>query len=342
MTENSGVTDAPPLDRFASGPRRLPLPTEWTGGASSARYGAVFVLVAMIAVFVIIEPSTFATKQQRHPDAEPERAHRDRLDGIDLFLAAGDFDLSIGYVPVSAVCSRAGFIQWDGLAIPIVIVLVMAVGAIVGLTNGLIVTRIGVNPLVTTLGVGTIVVGINYAVTGGDPVAITNPMSFLRLTFNKLLGVPYPVYVMFGVAILLWVVLNRTVTGQSMQAVGGNAVAARLSGIRVDRVRMTAFVIAGVCAGVTGILLTSLGQGASDGGGQIPADAHSPRASSERPCSAMASSTSSAPSSGFSRSIGFNAIALIGLATYYQFLFQGALLIVGVGVGTFARRRAQA
>jgi ribose transport system permease protein len=340
MTENSGVTNAPPLDRFASGPRRLPLPTEVAWWRVLGRYGAVFVLVVMIAVFVIIEPSTFATSSNVIQILNQSALTAIVSMGLTFVLAAGDFDLSIGYVTSFCGVLAAGFIQWDGLAIPIVIVLVMAVGALIGLTNGLIVTRIGVNPLITTLGVGTIVVGINYAVTGGDPVVINNPMSFIALTFNKFLGLPYPVYAMFGVAIFLWIVLNRTVLGQSIQAVGGNAEAARLSGIRVDRVRITAFVIAGVCAGVTGILLTSLtGSGAVDGGDSYLLSAFAASFFGSAVLRDGQFHIVGTMLGVLTVSVGFNAMALLGLNTYYQYLFQGALLIFAVGVGSLARRR---
>src|ERR1700678_2377862 len=155
MTENSGVTDAPPLDRFASGPRRLPLSTEVDWWRVLGRYGAVFVLVVMIAVFVIIEPSTFATSSNVIQILNQSALTAIVSMGLTFVLAAGDFDLSIGYVTSFCGVLAAGFIQWDGLAIPIVIVLVMAVGAIIGLTNGLILTRIGGNPGVPHLGVGT-------------------------------------------------------------------------------------------------------------------------------------------------------------------------------------------
>jgi ribose transport system permease protein len=340
MTENSGVTDAPPLDRFAARPGRFPLPTEVDWWRVLGRYGAVFVLVAMIAVFVGVEPSTFATSSNVVQILNQSALTAIVSMGLTFVLAAGDFDLSIGYVTSFCGVLAAGFIQWDGLAIPIAIVLVMVVGALIGLTNGLIVTRIGVNPLITTLGVGTIVVGINYALTGGDPVVINNPMSFVALTFDKFLGLPYPVYVMAGVAVLLWIVLNRTVLGQSIQAVGGNAEAARLSGIRVDRVRITAFVIAGVCAGVTGILLTSLtGSGAVDGGDSYLLSAFAASFFGSAVLRDGQFHIVGTMLGVLTVSVGFNAMALLGLNTYYQYLFQGALLIFAVGVGSLARRR---
>jgi ribose transport system permease protein len=350
MTENSGVTDVPAErvessrrpqpDRYAFRPRRLPLPTEVDWWRVLGRYGAVFVLVMMILVFVIIEPDTFATTSNFIQILNQSAITAIVAMGLTFVLAAGDFDLSVGYATSFCGVLVAGFIQWDGLPIPAAIVVVLAVGAMIGLANGLLVTRVGVNPLIATLGVGTIVVGVNYAYTGGDPVIIKNPTSFIALTFDKLLGLPYPVYVMCVVAVLLWIVLNRTVLGQSIQAVGGNVEAARLSGIRVDRVRVTAFVIAGVCAGVSGILLTSLtGSGAVDGGDSYLLSAFAASFFGSAVLRDGQFHIVGTMLGVLAVSVGFNAMAILGLNTYYQYLFQWAILIFAVGVGTLARRR---
>jgi ribose transport system permease protein len=128
-----------------------------------------------------------------------------------------------------------------------------------------------------------------------------------------------------------------------MQAVGGNRVAAELSGIRVDRVRVIAFVVCSMCAAVTGFLLASRTGSAAVSAGDTYL------------LSAFAASFfgSAVLRDGqfhilgtlvgvITVSVGFNSIALIGLETYWQYFFQGLLLILGVGVGTLARRRAAA
>jgi ribose transport system permease protein len=306
------------------------------------RYGALLVLAALIIVMTALHPDTFATKSNAINVLSQSALTAIIAMGLTFPLVAGDFDLSIGYVGSCGGVIACSLMVSSGFSIAAAFAVAVAFGAVVGMINGLIVTKIGVNPLVATLGVGTLVVGINYAIGGGTPVAVTNPLPFLNLTLGKLFGVPYPVYVMLGLALVLWTLLNRTVTGQSMQAVGGNPVAARLSGLRVDRVRVIAFMIAGACAAVAGVLLASTsGQAASDG-----ADGYLLTAFAACFFGTAVLSNGQFHIVGtlvgvLTVGIGFNAIALIGLATYYQFLFQGALLIVGVGVGTFARRRAQ-
>jgi len=349
MTEKSTVAEVPAEQITASSDAEVRASRSGLLGRAGdvnwwwivGRYGAIVVLVAMIATFAIIEPGSFATSSNAIQILNQSALTAIVAMGLTFVLAAGDFDLSVGYATSFGGVLVAGLIQRNGLTIPLAIVLVLVAGAIIGLVNGLIVTRVGVNALITTLGVGTIVVGINYAYTNGDPVTINNPTSFIALTFNKLFGVPYPVYVMFGLAILLWIVLNRTTLGQSIQAVGGNPEAARLSGIRVDRVRVAAFVIAGACAAASGVLLTSLtGSGAVDGGDSYLLSAFAASFFGSAVLRDGQFHIVGTLLGVLTVSVGFNAIALLGLNTYAEYVFQGGLLILAVGVGTIARRRA--
>jgi len=306
------------------------------------RYGALLVLLVLVVGVSIAEPGTFPTKSNLVNVLNQSALTAVIAMGLTFPLVAGEFDLSVGYTAsLSGVIAAELLVH--GYPLPVAFVAAMVTGAFVGLVNGLIITRLGVNALVATLGVGTIVVGMNYLIASGLPVTVPDPEPFLNLTLRKSLGLPYPIFVMVAVGVLLWVLLNRTVSGQSLQAVGGNSVAARLSGIRVDRIRVLAFVVAGIAAAVTGVLLASrTGSAAVDG-----ADGYLLSAFAACFFGSAVRRDGQFHIVGtlvgvVTVSVGFNAIALIGLGTYYQYLFQGLLLILGVGVSTVARRRALA
>ncbi|MCR4513788.1 ABC transporter permease [Aeromicrobium sp. 50.2.37] len=305
------------------------------------RYGALLVLAVLVVSTSILEPDTFATWDNFINILNQSALSAIIAMGLTFALVTGEFDLSIGNVAsLSGVICLSAMVDQE-IGVVAALVLAVVIGAAVGLANGLVVTLLNVNALVATLGIGTVAVGINYAVAGGTPVGLPDPAGFIQLTLGRFLGIPYPVFMMLGLAAVLWFILNRTVLGQSMQAVGGNAVAAQLSGIRVDRVRVFAFVICGICAGLTGILLASrTGSAAVSGGDSYLLAAF-----------AAAFFGSAVLRDGefhvigtligvVTVSVGFNAIALVGLETYWQYLFQGLLLILGVGVGSLARRRA--
>ncbi|GAA2084908.1 ABC transporter permease [Aeromicrobium tamlense] len=311
---------------------------EWFG-----RYGALLVLAALIIVTSILAPNTFPTVDNAINILNQSALSAIIAMGLTFVLVTGEFDLSIGNTASLAGVAACWLMVNQDFSIPLALVAILVVGGIVGLINGFVVTFMNVSALVATLGVGTIVIGVNYMISDGAPVALGDPDAFLEITFGRFLGIPYPVYIMLVIAALLWWLLNRTVLGQSMQAVGGNRVAAELSGIRVDRVRVIAFVVCSMCAAVTGFLLASRTGSAAVSAGDTYL------------LSAFAASFfgSAVLRDGqfhilgtlvgvITVSVGFNSIALIGLETYWQYFFQGLLLILGVGVGTLARRRAAA
>jgi ribose transport system permease protein len=304
------------------------------------RYGAIFVLLAMIVSMSIMEPDAFATKANLINVLNQSALTAIVALGLTFPLVAGEFDLSVGFQASFAGVLAVGLMK-SGMPIPAAIVAVILICVLIGLTNGLIVSWVGVNALVATLGVGTIVVGLNFAYTGGLPQTLSDPGSFIDLTFSKLFGIPNPVYVALLLAAILWFVLNRTASGQAMQAVGGNAEAARLSGIRVNRILVSTFVIASVCSAIGGVLLASrTGSGAVDGGDGYLLSAFAACFFGSAVLRDGQFHVVGTLIGVFTVSVGFNAMAILGLQTYYQYLFQGALLVLGVGVGTTARRMA--
>lgn len=304
------------------------------------QYGTIAMLGLLIVTMTALEPSVFAT-----PDNLVNILNQSALPamialGLTFPLVTGDFDLSIGNTASLSGVVACTLMRDLDASIWMAISAAIMVGLVIGLVNGIVVTVLNVNALVATLGVGTMAIGVNYKIAGGQPVGLNDSESFLQISLGTLFGIPYPVYIMIGFTAVLWLLLNRTVLGQSMQAVGGNSVAARLSGVRVERVRLISFVVCGALAALTGVLLASrTGSAAVSGGDGYLLSAF-----------AAAFFGSAVLRDGqfhiigtlvgvITVAIGFNAIALTGMATYWQYLFQGLLLVLGVGVGSMARRR---
>ncbi|GCD96159.1 ABC transporter permease [Embleya hyalina] len=304
------------------------------------RYGSLGMLGILVAIVAALAPTTFATSDNVINILNQSALSAVIAMGLTFALVTGEFDLSIGNIAGLSGVLACKLIVDAGASIPAAFAVAVGVGAAIGLLNGFIVTVLNVNALVATLGVGTMAVGVNYAVADGRPVGLKDPDDFLAISLGRFLGIPYPVWIMIVLAAVLWLLLNRTVLGQSMQAVGGNPVAARLSGIRVERVRVVGFMICGTLAGLTGVLLATRTAGASVSAGD----------SYLLSAFAAAFFGSAVLRDGqfhivgtlvgvITVAVGFNAIALIGMETYWQYLFQGLLLIIGVGVGTVARRK---
>ena len=178
--------------------------------------------------------------------------------GLTFTLVVGEFDLSIGNVASFIGLVVAGFMAKEHLPIPVAVVLALLVEIVIGLINGFLVTKVRINAVIATIGVGTMLTGLGFSYSA-FPIAIGIPRASTEISLGRvLIGVPNPVFVMAALLIVMWIILNKTDLGQRMQAVGSNIEAARLSGIRVDRTKMFAFATAGLCAALTGVLLTSL------------------------------------------------------------------------------------
>src|SRR5690606_35045514 len=155
-----------------------------------------------------------------------------------------------------------GILSAGLLPIPLAILAVAAIGALIGIVNGLIVSKIGVNAFIATLGTGTVVIGLTYAYSGGVPLQLTRSREFTDIAIGRTLRIPHLVLIAAVVLIVLWVILNRTVQGQHIRAIGVSAESARRAGVAVDRSRIVAFAIASTCAAIGGVLMASnLGSG---------------------------------------------------------------------------------
>ena len=188
--------------------------------------------------------------------------------GLTVALASGEFDLSIGQVASLAGVLVAGLMVWSNLSAPIAILLTICVGIAIGFVNGVLVTWLRVPSMIATLAMGPIALGLNYAYTNGDSIYARMPESFYLISSGKIFGfIPAPIAIAIVVALVFYILLNKTRLGRGIVATGSNIHAARLSGIRVDWSRIIAMVLSGLGAAMGGIMLTArLGSGQSGAG----------------------------------------------------------------------------
>ena len=304
-----------------------------------AKYGTIIGMFLMIVAFSIAAPSYFFTFSNFVNILNQSSLTGIIAGGLTVAVIVGELDLSIGFSASFAGVLVTGLMAYQKLSVLAAIGVVLAIGIVLGVVNGLIVAKLRVNSVIATLGTGSIIVGINYAYSTGTPIATGVPDAFLNIALGTFFGIPNNIVIMAVVLICLWLLINRTELGQRIQAVGGNIEAARLSGIRVDRVKIFAFIVSAVCAAITGILLSSLiGSGTT-----TAADAYLLNA-----FAAVFLGSATLKDGEFHIpgtlvgvliiGIGFNGLAIFGAPTFYQYLFQGAILIAAVALSTVARR----
>jgi ribose transport system permease protein len=175
--------------------------------------------------------------------------------GMTYVIICGGFDLSVGSVVALSGCITAMVILEFGIVAGVIAG--VAVGAAVGLLNGLIVTKLDVNPFIATLGTMVMFRGATFLITGGRPIVGDEglPLAFLGFATERVFGIPYLVlFPILVFAIFHWI-LHRTAYGIRIFATGGNTEAAFLAGIDVVKVRTSAYVWCGTLAGVGGVML---------------------------------------------------------------------------------------
>ncbi|MBB6050525.1 L-arabinose ABC transporter permease AraH [Armatimonas rosea] len=170
-------------------------------------------------------------------------------------LAAGDFDLSVGSVVALAGVVAATVINKTN-SIPLAIAIPIALGFGIGAVNGFVIARLGINALITTLATMQIVRGIARLLADGSSIGISNE-AFGKLGQLKLLEFQSPVWVMVLCFVVFGLLLNKTIYGRNTLAIGGNAEAARLSGVNVARTKILIFAVQGAIAALAGVLLAS-------------------------------------------------------------------------------------
>jgi len=176
---------------------------------------------------------------------------------LTLIIILGEIDLSVE--SMAGLASAAlGFMWAAGVPLPVAIPIVLVIGAVGGLLNGLLVARGGLPSLVVTLGTLALFRGMALIILG--PRGVSNfPEAFTALGFGDVPGtvIPWPFVIFLALALILGIVLHRTWIGRQTYAIGKNAGTARFSGVRVTRLRTSMFVLSGTIAALAGVILTS-------------------------------------------------------------------------------------
>ncbi len=189
--------------------------------------------------------------------------------GATLVILTGGIDLSPGSTVALVTCTLAILVKNMGLPLPLGIFLVLLLGAVCGFINGFFSTFMKIPSFIVTLATMSIYRGLAFSITNGTPIFSVSP-ELEPIFYGKFLGIPLPFYYVITLYLLGAFFLRSTVQGRAIYAVGGNESAARLTGIRVNRIRLLAFILAGLSASIGGVLLTAwLNSGSPNYGAEL-------------------------------------------------------------------------
>jgi ribose transport system permease protein len=237
-------------------------------GLAFDRVGAVYVWLGIIVLFSLWVPETFpnlaTAKQILNANAITALAAL----SITIPLAARVFDLSFAGVMTLTGVAVAHFIAKDGIPLVPAIALALAIGLGVGVINAVVVVVMRIDSFIGTLATGSLIAALITMVTNEVPITdATLGGDFAKIGGTNIDGVTLGVFYCAVVAVAIWYLLEHTATGRRLYATGFNPDAARLAGVRVDRLRFMSLVASGGLAGLTGIILAStLASGSPTGG----------------------------------------------------------------------------
>ena len=315
---------------------------------------AFFALIAIIAVFSFLSPYYFSVNNFLTM-ASHVAIYGILAVGMLLVILNGGIDLSVGStlglsgVIAGFLMQGVTFVSFGITLYPpvwVVVVLSCALGGAVGLINGVLIARFKVPAFVATLGVMYVARGAALLITNGltyNDLAgrpTLGNTGFNWLGFNHLLGIPIGVIVLAVVAAIGSLVLNRTAFGRWLYASGGNERAAELSGVPVKPVQISVYVLSGVCAAVAGLILSS----------QLTSAGPTAGLSYELTAIAAVVIGGAALTGGRGNMrgtmlgafvIGFlsDGLVIIGISSYWQTVFTGAVIVLAVLLNAVQYRR---
>lgn len=304
--------------------------------------GIIIALLAM-CVFLIVFPttrSTFLTQKNVFNILRQNASNLFLATGMTMVIILGGIDLSVGSVIALSGCVAAGCVVNLGMPEIVAFLIAVGIGAVVGMANGLVICKTNIPPFIVTLASMNITKGIALVYTQGAPIrCMTDAFKFPGAGYVG--PVPTPVILMLIIFVLAILLVNRTHFGRHIYAVGGNAQAARFSGINVSRVKFLVHTFIGVMAGIAGVVIASRlysGQPTAGDGAEMDAIA-----------AVVVGGTSMSGGSGRlgGTLIGVliigvlnNGLNLMGVDSNWQYIVKGFVILLAVYVDFLRNRKA--
>lgn len=222
------------------------------------RFSGLYLLAVFVVVFGSLRPETFLTMDTVHLLASSQAVNGLVALAVLVPLVCGQFDLSVG-ANANLVAMVVVTLQVSqDLPASVAIVAGIGMGVLVGVVNGYVVVKWGVNSFIATLGMGSILTAVQTIVTKNTLPAIPESTLWSNITQTEVLGFQLVIVYLLVAALVVWWVMEKTPMGRAMVATGSNPEAARLAGIRTERWSWMSFVMAGGLAGLAGTLFVSL------------------------------------------------------------------------------------
>jgi ribose transport system permease protein len=321
----------------AGGP--LAAATKRVAGGAQA-YSLVFAWLAVIALFGILRPGEFLTTANMANILGSQAVIAVLTLGVLIPMTTGDFDLSIASVLTVSSMLTAILNVNDHWPILLAIGAAVGAGTLIGLFNGLLTTWLSIDPFIVTLGSGTIANGVTLWISGSNTISGVSPKLVNLVVGDHFLGIPLEFYYGLGLCVIMWLLFEFTRAGRLLLIVGQGRAVARLSGVRVSRVRVLALAASGFVAACAGVLYTGT-SGAADptSGTQLLLPAFAGAFLGATTIKVGRFNAWGSMIAVYFLVTGVSGLQMLGVPDYVQDLFYGGALVIAVGLSQLSRRR---
>lgn len=234
--------------------------------------GRTFIVLIVLLVFFSIAADNFLSMNTALLIGKHVALYGILAIGMTYVIITGGIDLSVGAVVGLAGMVAGGLIQ-NGLvlemfgvtlffSVPVIVLVAVALGALVGILNGVIITRFNVAPFITTLGIMYVARGLANIHSSGATYSDLKGYEGLgnqgwKFFGSSVMGIPVGLLILILLAVIFSILLKKTAFGWHVFSIGGNEKAAKLSGVKVEKVKILVYMISGICAAIVGIIASS-------------------------------------------------------------------------------------
>lgn len=298
-------------------------------GAYLRQYGSYLSLVLLFIIASIISPK-FLTTQNLLMLMRTSATLGIIAVGQTFVILTGGIDLSVSSMLSLSVVLVAKLYQYNDSNLLPLLILVIAIGAIVGLINGVVVAYLRVPPTIMTLGMLTVLQGIGLLITKGV-ASNTMTQTFRFIGTGYLSGIPVPIFIWLAIVIISVILLYFSTFGRSVYAVGGNSDASHLSGLNVEKTKVFTYIICSVTAAISGYILAAIvGQGDNWIGGTVNLDSIAAVVIGGTSFLGGRGGVLKTMAGVLLLGILFNVLILQGVIYYWRDVIKGLVILIGV------------
>ncbi len=301
-------------------------------------YGLILIALVIVAFFSVINPVFFTVTTLLNILWQVSLLGIVAV-GVTCVMITGGIDITVGSMLSIINVVTATFMVKLGVDPVPACLIAVALGSLLGLMNGFIITKLDIPPFIETLAMMTTIRGVSFIISKGLPI-YGFPDSFSFLAQGYVAGIPFPVIIMALVFTAGAFFLNRTYVGRQLFAIGGNEEAARLSGIPVRRLKILVYMVSGTLASLAGlILLSRISSGQPNTGSGFEMDVITAIVLGGVSMSGGQGSILGVLTGVVIIGLLSSGMVIIGMSEYYQWVVKGLVLIAAVAIDRSSKRK---